>query len=139
MIPRRRGVRALGAAVALLSLAACNSPNRGVWRGTFDGSVAGTVEFRINARGTRLTGRMEGTTREGAAFHAEMEGSIHGDVFSATFEGRSDTDFRPVPFDGRMGGRLVVGDGQGDWRARLRFTQEELHGSWNVHQVGAED
>jgi len=40
--------------LALLLVAGCSSPNRGIWKGTFDGSVSGTVEFRINARGTSL-------------------------------------------------------------------------------------
>jgi len=137
MRPRRPAFIALLLAVPLV--AGCSSPNRGSWKGTFDGSVSGTVEFRINARGTSLTGKMEGTTESGAPFHAAMEGEIRGELFRADFEGKSDTDFRPVPFNGAMRGRLGSGKGSGDWDARIRFTQEELRGSWSVAQVKSEE
>lgn len=133
--PRRRAFLC----VVLVLVSGCSSPNRGTWKGTFDGSVSGTVEFRINARGTSLTGKMEGTTQSGAPFHAEMEGEIRGELFRADFEGKSDTDFRPVPFNGSMRGRLGSGKGSGDWDARIRFTQEELRGSWSVDQVKSEE
>jgi hypothetical protein len=119
-----------------LALAACSSPNRGVWRGTFDGSVAGTVEFRISARGTSLTGTMEGSTRDRQPFHADLEGTIKGDYFYATFEGTGSAELRPVPFAGFMKGELRDGRGEGDWEATLRFTEQELRGGWRVDQVG---
>ncbi len=131
--------RRLALAAVLLVLASCTSPNRGTWKGTFAGSVSGTVEFRINARGTSLTGKMEGTTQAGAPFHADMKGELHGEIIRSDFEGRADTDYRPVPFSGLMRGRLGEGKGSGDWDARLRFTQEELRGSWSVEQVKTEE
>ena len=128
---RRRSVVALS--VPLL-LAACGSPNRGAWTGTFDGSVSGTVEFTINARGTSLTGTMEGKTSDGSPFHAEMEGKITDRYFYATFDGRTDTGLRPIPFEGLMKGELADGQGQGEWDAKIRFTQTPMNGTWTVRQ-----
>ena len=95
---------ARGAMLAAALLAACSSPNRGKWSGTFDGSVAGTVDFTINARGTALEGKMEGATTDGAPFHATMKGTIRDNYFYANFEGRTDTGLRPIPFTGFMKG-----------------------------------
>lgn len=122
--------------ILLFVLAACgSSPNRGVWEGSFDGSVSGVVEFRINTRGTTLTGTMTGATREGQPFEAEMEGKIRGESFYATFEGRSRSGLLPVTFDGLMRGELGEGAATGDWTAELRATGSELSGKWEAQQV----
>lgn len=120
--------------LVVLLLAACSSPNRGAWTGTFDGSVSGTVDFTIDARGNSLTGRMEGKTSDGSPFHAEMEGKITDRYFYATFEGRTDTGLRPIPFEGFMKGELGDGQGKGDWDAKIRFTQTPMNGTWTVRQ-----
>ena len=106
-----------------------------MWRGTFDGSVTGEVEFSISARGTSLTGTMEGSTRDRQPFHADLEGTIKGDYFYATFEGTGSAELRPVPFEGFMKGELRDGRGEGEWEATLRFTRQKLDGSWRVDQV----
>lgn len=118
-----------------MALAACRSPNRGVWKGTFEGSVAGVVEFRIDTRGTSLTGTMAGATRGGQPFQADLEGKVKGDYFYATFEGRGSAELRPVPFTGFMKGELGRGAGSGEWEATLRFTAQKLRGGWQVEQV----
>jgi hypothetical protein len=120
--------------VLLLALAACSSPNRGTWSGTFDGSVAGTVDFTINARGKSLEGKMEGTTSDGSPFHAKMKGTIRETYFYATFDGRTDTGLRPIPFEGFMKGELAAGKGSGEWDATIRFTSAKMNGTWNVTQ-----
>jgi hypothetical protein len=127
--------RRLALAGALACLAACSSPNRGEWSGTFAGSVSGNVEFKINSRGTTLTGKMEGTTSDGAPFHADMEGKISERYFYATFEGRTDTGLRPIPFEGFMKGELGDGKGAGDWDAKIRFTETPMNGTWTVTQI----
>jgi hypothetical protein len=132
-VSARRLVRGV-AGVALLSLAACRSPNRGTWSGTFDGSVAGSVDFTINARGTTLEGTMEGATSDGSPFHAKMKGTIRDAYFYATFDGRTDTGLRPIPFEGFMKGELVAGQGKGEWDATIRFTSAKMNGTWNVTQ-----
>jgi len=119
-------------------LAGCSSPNRGVWAGTFDGSVAGTVEFRINTRGTRLTGSLTGATRDGNPFHAEMEGKIEDQYFYATFEGKSLAGGLPVAFDGFLRGELQEGKASGDWSCTLRLAQRKLSGAWHADQVAME-
>jgi len=135
-------VRLRTATLAALSLPAvllaCSSPNRGVWEGTFTGSVSGVVEFRINARGTHLTGSMEGATRSEQPFAAEMEGKIRGEHFYATFEGTSRTGALPVRFQGLMRGELGDGRGHGDWSATIKVSGVELRGTWEVEQVTAE-
>ncbi len=127
---RRLGMLCL----ALFLSAACSSPNRGVWSGTFEGTIAGTVEFRINARGSSLTGRLEGKTNDGAPFSAKMKGKLHGVDFYATFEGKGQTGFLPVPFEGLMTGRLAQGEADGDWQAEVR-TGWKMSGAWSVNQV----
>lgn len=123
------------ASTALLLCVACSSPNRGAWSGTFDGSVSGQVDFTINSRGTALTGKMEGTTSDGSPFHATMKGKITDRYFYATFEGRTDTGLRPIPFEGFMKGELGDGKGAGDWDAKIRFTQTAMNGTWTVEQT----
>ncbi len=130
--PRRFARRAVIAGLALA--AACSSPDRGVWTGTFDGSVAGTVEFTINSRGTSLEGKMEGATSDGSPFHAKMKGTIRDTYFYATFNGRTDTGLRPIPFTGFMKGELAGGQGVGEWDATIRFTQNQVNGTWSVKQ-----
>ena len=133
---RRLGV--LGLLGLLVLAAACRSPNRGVWQGTFDGSVRGTVEFRINARGTRLSGSMSGSTRDGQPFRAELDGKIQGDHFYATFEGASRAGALPVAFAGFLRGTLADGRGEGDWQCELAVTRQKLAGEWAVEQVAVE-
>lgn len=136
--PRWRVMPQCGFVLALSLLAGCSSPNRGTWRGTFDGSVAGTVEFTINARGTRLTGSMTGATRERQPFKAELEGKIKGDNFYAEFRGASRFGALPVAFEGFMRGTLTDGLGTGDWQAELAVSKQKLRGSWQVEQLEAE-
>jgi hypothetical protein len=131
----RRGFARRATIAALGLAAACSSPNRGVWSGTFDGSVTGTVEFTINARGTALEGRMEGATSDGSPFHAAMKGTIRDTYFYANFDGRTDTGLRPIPFEGFMKGELGDGKGAGDWDAKIRFTQTAMNGTWSVQQT----
>lgn len=133
---RQLGALAL---LALLALAAaCRSPNRGVWQGTFDGSVRGTVELRINTRGTRLSGSMSGSTRDGQPFRAELDGKIQGDHFYATFEGASRAGALPVAFSGFLRGTLAAGRGSGDWECELAVTRQKLKGEWAVEQTAVE-
>jgi hypothetical protein len=132
MTARPRARRIVG--VLALALAACSSPNRGTWSGTFDGSVTGNVDFTINARGKSLEGKMEGTTSDGSPFHAKMKGTIRETYFYATFDGRTDTGLRPIPFEGFMKGELAAGKGSGEWDATIRFTSSKMNGTWTVTQ-----
>ena len=120
---------------SFVALAGCSSPNRGLWKGDFDGSVAGTVEFTINTRGTSLTGKMDGKTASGEDFHATMKGTLTGVDLVAEFEGSATTDFRPVPFTGVMKGELRQGQAHGTWECTIRFTQTQMNGTWRVTQV----
>jgi hypothetical protein len=147
-LPARRGGRpergrrrlAGGSALALLALAAAcaPSPNRGTWRGEFAGSLSGVVEFRIDARGTELTGAIEGQTADGAPFSATMEGQIRDEHFYATFEGAGRAQLYRLPFTGFMRGRLGAGAAEGDWEAELRGRGGKLAGTWTVEQVAVE-
>lgn len=123
--------------ITLVSLlvVGCQSPNRGIWRGTFEGSVSGQVEFRINSRGTRLTGTMKGTTQDDQPFAAEMAGKVNGDYFYAKFEGSSRSGPLPVSFQGFLKGGLTAGLGEGDWECELAVTRMKLAGTWRVEQV----
>lgn len=122
--------------VALLLVSSCApSPNRGTWRGDFDGSLSGVVEFRIDARGGELTGSIEGETADGAPFTATMEGRIEGEHFYATFEGTGRARLYRLPFEGFMRGRLGDGQAEGDWEANLRGRSGALRGVWAVEQV----
>jgi hypothetical protein len=132
-------VAALLAAVAALLAAACApSPNRGTWRGDFAGSLSGVVEFRIDARGSELTGAIEGRTADGAPFSATMEGRIRDEHFYATFEGAGRAELYRVPFAGFMRGRLGAGTADGEWEAELRGRGGRLAGTWSVEQVAVE-
>lgn len=127
---RRHALLVLTAVV----LAGCSSPNRGEWKGDFDGSVSGTVEFTINTRGTSLTGKMDGKTAGGEDFHATMKGTLRGVDLVAEFAGSATTDYRPVPFTGVMRGELLRGQAHGTWECTIRFTQTAMHGGWRVGQ-----
>ncbi len=129
-------VPALSLAVAVLAQG-CSSPNRGEWKGDFDGSVTGTVDFTINTRGTKLTGTMAGKTSGGQDFHATMEGTLAGVDLVAELEGSATTDYRPVPFTGVMKGELLRGKAHGSWECTIRFTDQKMNGDWRVTQVVA--
>lgn len=141
-IRRRRAAPALVAllvaSLAVLAAGCARSPNRGTWRGDFEGSLSGVVEFRIDSRGDDLTGAIEGQTAEGAPFTAEMEGRIEGEHFYATFEGTGRAEVYRVPFTGFMRGRLGAGTAEGDWEAEVRARPGKLAGTWTVEQVALE-
>lgn len=115
-------------------LAACGSPNRGTWKGEFQGDLSGVVQFTINSRGTGLSGSIEGTTSGGQPFTAEMEGKIHDPYFYGTFKGKGRTDVYPIPFEGLMRGELQSGSAKGDWEAQIRFNPAKMKGAWNARQ-----
>lgn len=119
----------------MVSLAACSSPNRGRWSGTFDGNVNGVVEFEINTRGTRLRGSMDGQTSTGEPFEAKIEGILRQDYIDAEFEGAA-TAGRGLPlrFEGRMTGSLAAARGEGDWQATIKVTGSPMAGTWQVEQ-----
>ena len=119
-----------------VGLVACSSPNRGYWSGSFDGSVSGVVDFEINARGSRVKGKMKGKTSDGQVFEATLEGSLRRDYLRAEFEGGVGSGLGlAVPFTGTMTGSLDLGRGQGDWTCRLFRQQNELDGTWSVEQT----
>ena len=76
----------------LLAIVSCSSPNRGWWRGSFEGDVAGIMEFSINSRGTRATGKVTGALSSGESFRAEFEGTLSQGYLHADLVGSSDTD-----------------------------------------------
>jgi hypothetical protein len=117
-----------------LVAAGCSSPNRGVWKGTFDGSVSGVVEYEINARGTSLSGKMEGTTSEGQPFEATLEGRIEDPYFYAKFEGTSRAQIYPVRFEGLMKGEIRDGRSWGDWSCELLVGNVAMAGTWETTQ-----
>jgi len=118
-----------------ISSLACASPDRGWWRGTFDGTVSGTVEFEIGTRGTRMRGSMTGTTRDGQPFEGDLRGKLDRGRIEATFEGRSRTGLGlPIVFDGALVGSLADGAGKGTWSARIALPQMIMDGSWSVVQ-----
>ena len=125
---------AIAVLVSAGAFLACSSPNRGKWQGDFEGSVAGTVEFTINTRGTSLRGTMEGKTASGEDFHAKMKGTLAGDDLVAEFEGSATTDFRPVPFTGVLRGQLLRGQAHGTWECTIRFTESSMQGTFKVTQ-----
>jgi hypothetical protein len=138
-----RGLRSTGLLLSLvlglLTFSSCSSPNRGSWAGTFDGDVSGTVEFRINARGTKVRGTMDGTTAQGEPFKASLEGILREDFLALDFEGAAAADQRlPLAFDGEMTGSLIEGRGTGDWLAKIRLAGMGLNGTWQVEQVPSE-
>jgi hypothetical protein len=119
-----------------LALSSCASPNRGVWRGAFDGTVSGTVEMEIGWRGTKVTGEMRGRTRDGQPFEATLGGSLAWDRLEATFRGASQSGMGlPLTFEGEMAGSLLEGRGEGEWAARLMAGRMPMSGTWRIEQV----
>jgi hypothetical protein len=128
--------RLLACGLVAAALGGCSSPDRGWWRGTFDGTVTGTVEFEIGTRGTRLRGAMRGATRDGQPFEADLRGSLERGRIEATFEGRSRSGLGlPIRFDGALVGSLGGGAGKGTWNARVTLPQMIMDGSWAVAQA----
>jgi hypothetical protein len=126
------------AALLALAMAACASPNRGHWEGTFDGTVSGTVEMEIGWRGTRVRGEMRGQTRDRQPFEATLQGSLSWDQIQAKFRGTSQAGAGvglPVTFDGEMAGSLLEGRGEGEWSARLFAGRMPMSGTWRIEQV----
>jgi hypothetical protein len=132
------GFRAFALLLVVGVLAACSSPNRGTWQGTFDGSLSGTVEFRIDSRGTSLSGTFEGATSSGQPFTAEMEGKINDRYFYATFKGTGRTEVYPVPFEGFLRGDLGSGQANGDWEAQISVSPVKMKGAWTARQLPEE-
>lgn len=128
----------VGLLVCLLSaVVACSSPNRGWWRGSFEGDVTGTMEFSINSRGTRAEGQVTGTLSNGESFRAEFEGTLNRGYLQADLVGSSDTDLGlRAGFEGVISGRLEGGAAAGDWQADLRQARRHLEGRWQAAQLG---
>jgi hypothetical protein len=121
--------------LALALLAACSSPNRGWWGGTFEGGVSGDMRFSINTRGTKASGSIEGTTSDGQDFRATFEGSLNQDYLRADIEGSSSTGTGlPAAFAGEMKGTLGVGQGDGTWQVELVHLRAGYEGVWTALQ-----
>ena len=137
-MPDRGGYRRYCLALTLgAALAACSSPNRGRWQGTFEGGVDGTMEFTVNARGTEAEGRISGATRGGETFEAEFEGSLNQGFLNAKFEGRGQTGMGlPAGFRGAMQGDLAAGAAQGTWTVDLIQVRAHYEGTWAATQIG---
>jgi hypothetical protein len=132
---RRRRRYWLTLAVAA-TLAACSSPNRGRWQGTFEGGVDGTMEFTVNARGTSAEGRITGATRRGETFEAEFEGSLNQGFLNARFEGSGQTGIGlPAGFRGSLQGDLADGDAAGSWKVDLLQVRTHYEGTWAAVQA----
>ena len=131
---RRRRYRL---AVALgCSTLACSSPNRGRWQGTFEGGVDGTMEFTVNARGTKAGGRITGATRRGEKFEAKFEGSLNQGFLNARFEGSGQTGVGlPAGFRGELQGDLEQGEAAGSWKVDLIQVRAHYEGKWAATQV----
>jgi hypothetical protein len=122
----------------VLVVASCASPHRGEWHGTFDGTVAGTVEMEIGWRGTKVRGEMRGQTRDGQPFEAKLGGTLAWDRIQATFRGASRSGAvtgLPITFEGEMAGSLLEGRGEGEWAARLFAGRMPMSGTWRIEQV----
>jgi hypothetical protein len=124
-------------ALAMAStLAACSSPNRGRWQGTFEGGVDGSMEFSVNARGTEAEGRITGATRRGEKFEATFEGSLNQGFLNARFEGSSQTGIGlPAGFRGELQGDLAQGNAAGSWKVDLIQVRTHYEGKWAATQV----
>ena len=119
----------------LLTAAACSSPDRGWWRGSFEGDVTGTMEFSINSRGNRAKGKVTGTLSSGESFRAEFEGTLIQGYLQADLVGSSVTDIGlRAGFDGLISGGLEEGEADGDWRVDLRQARSHLEGRWQASQ-----
>ncbi len=114
---------------------ACRSPHRGLWRGTFDGTVSGEMEFRISSWGSSLEGSMKGQTREGSPFEADLEGKMRGEAFYARVDGSARGGVLPVAFGGLMRGELGGDEGGGDWKVEIKLTREAMAGRWQASRV----
>jgi hypothetical protein len=129
---RRAAALLLAAAVA-----ACSSPNRGRWRGTFEGGVSGQMEFTVNARGTHAEGTIEGGTQRGERFDATFEGSLNQGFLNARFEGSGQTGVGlPAGFRGQLQGTLEQGEGAGTWKVDLIQVRAHYEGGWSASQTG---
>jgi hypothetical protein len=135
------GGRAHGAAVAVAAAAvaatlACSSPNQGRWQGSFEGGVDGTMQFTVNARGTRAEGKITGATRRGEKFEAEFEGSLNQGFLNAKFEGSGQTGVGlPAGFRGALQGDLAEGRAAGTWTVDLIQVRAHYEGTWAATQV----
>lgn len=135
MVERRRVALALLLACCLAALA-CSSPNRGRWRGTFEGGVAGDMEFTVNARGTEAEGKITGTTRNGEAFDAAFQGTLNQGFLNTRFEGSGQTGVGlPAGFRGELQGTLEQGAAEGTWNVDLIQVRGHYEGSWSATQV----
>jgi hypothetical protein len=129
---RRRYWLAVGLALTL----GCSSPNRGRWQGTFEGGVDGTMEFTVNARGTKASGRITGATRRGEKFEAKFEGSLNQGFLNAKFEGSGQTGVGlPAGFRGELQGDLEEGEAAGSWKVDLIQVRAHYEGTWAATQV----
>ncbi|HVR29347.1 MAG TPA: hypothetical protein VMS86_07400 [Thermoanaerobaculia bacterium] len=128
---------ALALTTSLLAASlACSSPNRGRWRGTFEGGVSGDMEFTVNARGTTADGRITGATRRGETFEASFRGSLNQGFLNAKFEGRGQTGIGlPAAFEGSLQGDLEEGRSEGTWTVDLIQARAHYEGRWFATQV----
>jgi hypothetical protein len=123
-------------ALALVAASACSSPNQGRWQGTFQGGVSGTMEFDVNARGTRASGGIAGATARGEAFEASFEGSLRQGFLNADFEGSGQTGVGlPAGFRGNLQGDLADGGAEGTWIVDLTQARVHYEGTWAASQV----
>lgn len=128
-----RTTRACLLALLLLGFSACSSPNRGWWRGSFEGDVTGTMEFSINSRGTRAKGKITGNLSTGESFRAEFEGTLNQGYLRTELVGSSDTEFGlRAGFEGSLSGDLDRGEADGNWRVQLRQVGRQLEGQWQA-------
>lgn len=129
-------IRAVAGGLALIAALACSSPNRGRWQGSFEGGVSGTMDFTVNARGTRADGEITGATRGGEKFEASFEGSLNQGFLNADFEGSGQTGIGlPAGFTGNLQGDLDQGRGEGTWTVDLTQARVHYEGSWSASQV----
>jgi hypothetical protein len=134
--PARRLAIALVVALGLAAEMACSSPNRGRWQGTFEGGVAGTMEFDVNARGTNAEGKITGATSNGEKFEASFEGSLNQGFLNAKFEGSGQTGVGlPAGFRGELQGTLEEGQGEGTWTVDLIQVRAHYDGRWSATQL----
>jgi len=135
--PRANAPLAVAALAALVVVAiGCSSPNRGRWRGTFEGGVAGTMEFTVNARGTKAAGKITGETRRGEKFDAEFDGSLDQGFLNARFSGSGQTSVGlPAGFRGELQGDLEQGKAEGSWKVELIQVRAHYQGKWAATQI----
>ena len=131
-------VLAVAAGLLWWSLA---SPLRGRWAGTFDGSVSGTVEFRIGVRGTSVSGTMTGQTSSGEPFSADLDGQVSGGYLQAGFTGSGRGGPLGIQFRGTLEGPLDPAgraETSGTWRCALERAGQQigetLEGSFTVRR-----